>query len=289
MKKLLLKELSAFIVTAMLFSASSNAQIVYTDVNPDTVFTCTLSLGNPCSTMYQLDLNNDGIVDFQLVKFYGTAPRQNSDSYVSVTPLGSNKFTSSTTNFGTFNLVCASALANGDSIQNNNWYGARLMLEQNLVNGLSFAFTCHHWNAVTDKYLGLKLIVGSNTYYGWVRLDVAQNGTSFTVKDYAYNNIPNQPILAGETIATGINENSFASSIQLFPNPASDHLTINLGTYYKEVQVTITDLSGKIIYTSLATDNQKIEVNTQGFAEGIYVVQIQSAGFVGTKKLVIEK
>ena len=35
MKKQLLKNISAFIVTAMLFSASANAQIVYTDVNPD--------------------------------------------------------------------------------------------------------------------------------------------------------------------------------------------------------------------------------------------------------------
>ena len=58
--------------------------------------------------------------------------------------------------------------------------------------------------------------------------------------------------------------------------------------------VTITDLTGKIIYSTTASDpdsyrEQKIEVNIQDFATGIYVVQIQTADFMGTKKLVVEK
>ncbi len=35
MKKQLQKKLSSFIVTAMMFSVSANAQIIYTDVIPD--------------------------------------------------------------------------------------------------------------------------------------------------------------------------------------------------------------------------------------------------------------
>ena len=34
---------------------------------------------------------------------------------------------------------------------------------------------------------------------------------------------------------------------------------------------------------------QKIEVNTEDFKEGIYVVQTQTAGFIVTKKLLVEK
>ena len=107
--------------------------------------------------------------------------------------------------------------------------------------------------------------------------------------DYAYNSIPNQPILAGQTTATGVNENSFASSINLFPNPASNQFTIALPNAIEKVEVTIADITGKIIYTTLTTDTQNVEVNTADFAEGIYVVQIQSADFIGTKKLVVEK
>ena len=41
--------------------------------------------------------------------------------------------------------------------------------------------------------------------------------------------------------------------------------------------------------TTIASETQKIEVNTADFAAGIYVVQIQAADFIETKKLVIEK
>ena len=63
MKKQLLKKLTAFIVTAMMFSASANAQIVYTDVNPDSTITCS---GTSCTKTYNLDLNNDGISDYSI-------------------------------------------------------------------------------------------------------------------------------------------------------------------------------------------------------------------------------
>ena len=64
MKKQLLKKVYTFITTAMLFSASANAQIVYTDVNPDILLNC--SGNNVCSDEYSLDLNDDGISDFIL-------------------------------------------------------------------------------------------------------------------------------------------------------------------------------------------------------------------------------
>ena len=113
--------------------------------------------------------------------------------------------------------------------------------------------------------------------------------SSLRFKDYAYNSTSNQPILAGQPIATGIIENSFASSINLFPNPANNHLTIDLGSNNKIVEVTIADISGKIIYTTIATDTQKIEVDTKDFAEGIYTLHIQTAAFIATKKIVVKK
>ncbi|MBL0340051.1 MAG: T9SS type A sorting domain-containing protein [Bacteroidetes bacterium] len=101
--------------------------------------------------------------------------------------------------------------------------------------------------------------------------------------------MPNQSIFAGQTTATGISENDFASSINLFPNPANDKLTIAFGSINKKVEVNITDITGKVIYSTIASETQKIEVNTKDFAAGIYVVQIQSPDFIGTKKLIIEK
>ena len=145
------------------------------------------------------------------------------------------------------------------------------------------------WHYVVDKYLAQKIQVAGNIYYGWARLDAGGDGLDLTIKDYAYNSIPNQAILAGQTTATGITEISFASSINLFPNPATNHLTIALGSNNKKVDVTIADITGKIIYKTIASETQKVEVNTEDFAAGVYLVQIQTADFIDTKKLIINK
>ena len=92
------------------------------------------------------------------------------------------------------------------------------------------------------------------------------------------------------TVVTGNNEiENFDNGILLFPNPATNHFTIALRSTNKKVEVTITDISGKIIYSTIERETQTIEVNTKDFTAGIYVVQIQAADFIAMKKLVIEK
>lgn len=56
MKKQLLKKFYAFIIMMMFSIVTAKAQIVYTDIIPDTILT------NPGN--YDLDLNNDGQIDF---------------------------------------------------------------------------------------------------------------------------------------------------------------------------------------------------------------------------------
>ena len=276
MKKQLQKKLSAFIVTAMMFSASANAQIVYTDVNPDTTI---------ANRIYYLDLNNDGTTDDSIALFVSRPSiGECRASRVSIFAINGNAVASSTYPLAmNINDTISSGLtwsASGD---------LRYIRSGDPTSCLND--TVGYWTNAIDFYLGLKLIVGTYTYYGWLRMQITVNPNyaSGIIKDYAYNSIPDQPILAGQTNPTGIIENSFASSINLFPNPANNHLTIALGSNNKKVQVTIADITGKVIYTTTATDTQKVEVNTKDFAEGIYVVRIQMADFIATKKLVVEK
>lgn len=83
------------------------------------------------------------------------------------------------------------------------------------------------------------------------------------------------------------------ANVRIFPNPAFNHLTIDLGSNNQKVEVTITDITGKIIYAIPkvigTSETQKIEVNTKDFAEGMYVVQIQSEEFIETKKFIVKK
>ena len=292
MKKLLQKKVSTFIVTAMLFSASTNAQIVYTDVNPDSSVSVIAITGNPAVYKdYYLDLNNDANSDF-ILNVNTVKTMQSTYSSVSASPLNGNAVKDTLVSAVNVSIPLEfNAVIDSNILLQQSWQTSGSHKLRARFSGINSGL----WIVGLDNYLGLRLLQSGQTYYGWVRLSVSMPvggpGAFATVniRDYAYNSIPNQPILAGQTVATGIFENSFASSINLFPNPANNHVTITLGSNSKKVEVTITDITGKIIYSTTASETQKVEVNTEDFAAGVYVVQIQTADFIETKKLVVEK
>lgn len=293
MKQQLQKNLYAFIVTAIMFSASANAQIIYTDLNPDSTMYCHVQFASVTKS-YNLDLNNDANNDFILTGYHWTSGLGGqSIGSASITPQANNAFVTSTLN-------TVKKLVIGDTISSSQaWHDTtfQYLKQWEYQYGIPPIITdIGEWDSVVNGYTGLQLIQAGQTYYGWVRMDVTVSfsSASMTIKDYAYNSTPNQSILAGQTTTTGINDHSFATSVNLFPNPATNHLTIALGSNSKRVEVTIADITGKIIYSNTAGDldgyrEQKVEVNTKDLAEGIYVVQIQTADFQETRKLIVAK
>ena len=301
MKKQLLKKYYAFIIPiaiGMMFSSAvTNAQVVYTDMNPDILLNC--SGNNVCSEEYSLDLNDDGISDFILAtnKLSNSCGRCTANGILVIGPVYSAEI-SATAQSWIADTVGGYAL-NTLIDSSLGWTNDSHILAKAsrdcvpCVRGNYFVDVPPRgpWSNIFGKYLALKTQVGTDFYYGWIKLGVGINISfvTITIMEYAYNSLPNQPILAGQTMTTGIIENSLASSIDLFPNPADDHLAIDLGENSREVQITITDITGKIIYNTIASDAQKVEVNTKDFAEGIYLVQIQAGGLMGTKKLIVQK
>ena len=93
------------------------------------------------------------------------------------------------------------------------------------------------------------------------------------------------------------------SQLTLYPNPTTSNLTIAFTKNTKKVLLTITDITGKLIYTATASEIEKMNVNTNGFAEGVYNVKIQTDDSTGSstgsassppgdvvyKKLIVEK
>jgi len=59
------------------------------------------------------------------------------------------------------------------------------------------------WVNVTDRYLGLRFKIGGKLHYGWARFNVTVVKGKFeivaTLTGYAYETIPNKPIIAGKT------------------------------------------------------------------------------------------
>lgn len=282
MKKQLLKAFCPFVIMMMISGTDANAQIVYFDVNPDLIAACN---GNQhCSRSYSLDLNNDGLGDFIILLGHGCI--NNCVRSVGIAPDSSvNAFAISTNGAKKFFI--------NDTIgPAQTWQNSSSAVLRRWGSGSVYA---GEWIYETDKYLGLSINVSGLTYYGWVRLDVTVDSvTGFrTIKDYAYNTIPNQPILAGQTMTTGVMENTFASSITIFPNPTTDELTAEFSLEEPtNVQFELYDMVGSPIVIAsnenyAAGPNRK-QMNVGQVPSGIYQLAIKTNKSVISRKVIVQ-
>lgn len=96
------------------------------------------------------------------------------------------------------------------------------------------------------------------------------------------------------TSTVGMDELTAVNQIGIYPNPAKEFavLSINLEKT-AVVDVTIYDMSGKMVYenkgTSLESGEHKMKINTEDFATGNYLVQINAGGAVLKEKLIVSK
>ncbi|MES2588931.1 MAG: T9SS type A sorting domain-containing protein [Bacteroidota bacterium] len=92
----------------------------------------------------------------------------------------------------------------------------------------------------------------------------------------------------------GITENTAFSYFSVYPNPAAENVAIEYALKNEsKVNVSISDLSGKVVYTSnlgsKTAGSHNVSVNTTSFANGIYVVNFATTNGIVTEKLVIRK
>jgi hypothetical protein len=80
----------------------------------------------------------------------------------------------------------------------------------------------------------------------------------------------------------------WAENITLYPNPASETATLELGASNAAVKVEVTDLAGRTVavYNAGATENQ-LNINVAHLAKGAYLIKIISDKGIVTRKLVV--
>ena len=244
----------------IVINSQAFSQIIYTDIADAT----------PSAT-YPLDLNNDLVIDF-LIQFQMPGKvmclPQNNNAYLGYFD-------------GVFHLPFAlsSSVSICDSI--TTWY------DSNNPGIMAWGTQTGSWIGVTDKYLALKLVVGINTYFGWVRLDFVANSTSFTVKDYAYESTPNTCIQAGQS-ALGISENSDPNKISLYPNPFVSSSTLHLNGNFRELTVTIFNSYGQMVNQIGNILDKTITLSRDNLPCGTYFIQLTNENnIISIKKLVI--
>jgi hypothetical protein len=195
---------SAAGVGILALAQPSQAKIVYTPAHK----VIPMCAGNP-QLCFRLDLNHDHIVDFTIPWSWFSGDGKN--AYFLIRPAkykskneiwGEQLYTSGQRAFG----FGASALPSGVSIGPNSFKFQPKqylwMWGRNDACGKSSAgCTFGQWKHVKNEYLGLKFYIKGKVHYGWARLNTNYQGRPYiaTLTGYAYETIPNKPIITGQT------------------------------------------------------------------------------------------
>lgn len=178
----------------------ATAQYVYHDFIDTTVAT---NLG-----FADVDFNNDSVMDlrFTLLRDTGTTGLM---SVVYVSPLDSARIQVAGQKRGSY--YYPDRLAVGDSISRSSslWQG---FATPSFLGYLDYRFAGQHdpfvqWQSpYTDGFLAVRRNVNDTVVNGWVRLAIAADGKSFTLKDAGFQAADDSLMFAGH-IWIGVDEN----------------------------------------------------------------------------------
>lgn len=256
--------------------ADASGQIIYTDVNPDSDGT------NIADQFIEFDLDNDGSNEFRI-------KHQNLFNKLEITPLLGGSVLGNFMGGVSDNYKYPFAL-NQDAIISSlktdwiNNYFQTLNVSSCFYSSPSGDY--NNWCNVTDKYLGLRFLIGANTHYGWARLDVSKTlsypASWWILKDYAYNSTPDAPINAGQQ-TLGLDDNIFSNVKIVALNKSIALFNLPQQTNYR-----LFSLTGQSVLDGKITNNTYvIEANT--LASGIYIIELKdnTTNAVIRKKIVL--
>ena len=232
-----------------------NAQIIYTDIVPD--FTSE-NMGD----YYDLDIDNDGTTDFHLESI-------NSAELIWVESIA-NGVNAIRAVGGPFEPYFIPLDENTVIAYPQEYYDAYGYLVLGLCTNLPF-YCSYDWENITDKYLGLRILINGQTHYGWARLDVADT-SKWTIKDYAYQATPNTTILAGQMPTLGVEDEDQEVNIKIVTSPN----TLSIYNLNDAHHFTLFSMTGQSVLSgSVSKDNNMI--NNSVLSSGLYVIELTSS------------
>ncbi len=126
---------------------------------------------------------------------------------------------------------------------------------------------------VAMKWEGVPVPCASDNEHGWGE-----------VEDYTINIIGSQT-KSSSAKRTVINEVKKESSIEVYPNPATKYINLEM-TENKEMSFSLRDLHGREVKSGKATRKNRIELN--GIQSGMYIMQVSDGNHDITKKIIIK-
>ena len=133
-----------------------------------------------------------------------------------------------------------------------------------------------------DKYVGVRFQLNGNTHYGWVLVSFDATKT-ITIKEYAYEDQPDQGIISGDT-GNGGNTANLVPEIINAPNIMQVGNDLIIETEIENFKIEVYSISGKQL---LSVRNKK-HVTLNDEDQGIYFVIFSSAETQISKKVFLD-
>jgi hypothetical protein len=262
----------------------TNAQVVYTDINPDHLVT-----GNLGS--YLLDLNSDVVPDFSFLTLDNTTTGTFTTSGIPVSysvdykagliyGASGNSWMANSSDTTIVNVPVGSTIGSSDFFGSGGTaLGAMLDISIPLL-GYSVTYPFGQF-LDQEGFVGLKFNIAGNTHYGWVRVEVTPDGATLSVKDYAYDATPNTAIVAGETGSGPVGIANAENKVVI--QNLNDRIRIKMNDQTNGYAI-ITSMAGQEVLTQ-AINNTIELIDLNELSSGIYMVTVNSDQETITKKI----
>jgi hypothetical protein len=269
------------VVSAILAAAGVKAQA-------DTVLTVVDTTLDMNGQSFDIDLDTNGVVDFRINQIVDSTNFDITGVTIQARGPAANQVMG--LDYGNYNYPFK--LDVGDTIgpaQNFKGVGVndRLGYLGLIVDGTTYP-NSQFVNGVTDGFLGVRFEGNLDslveTYYGWIRVDVAADLRSVTIKDYAYISAPDQLIRAGFGSPIGVEEVElpqveFAQRGQYLDYAFTED-------HHHEAVIRFFDLSGRLIDERNLSEEQGT-ISLSSLPKGVLVAVIRSGAVEASKKIVI--
>lgn len=77
-------------------------------------------------------------------------------------------------------------------------------------------------------------------------------------------------------LSTGVEENENVQ-VNIYPNPASDFLKVDLSNFQNEVFLSVVDMQGRVLKTELSIRKDAFAIDVKHLKSGVYLLRIESA------------
>jgi hypothetical protein len=283
--------------------ADAEAQIMYTDIDPDSLVTIPDTVER--ANTFEIDMNNDGIVDLTIVAgngdwYYDSGSYPNHWWSIRAYPENGAEVVVAPSYISywgnTYWLAKrfdADDIIGSDPGTSNYWSGPLLWNSiyyswQLGMVGSSYStyYNYGEWNdGATDKFLGIRFSLdeGTTFHYGWIRMDVAQDHTQVLIKDYAYESRADMAIPAGATKQVSVKDDlADELGVKVF---AHERNIIVSDLKADRAQAEVYNVTGQLLRSvQVETGRTEIPMDNQG----LYIVRIDVEGEIVSSKVIVK-